>query len=468
MHTIKSTNNIGNHLLYIFIFFSWIGLFFSINVGPDAIKSFVKFIPTYKYVDLYSETYLFNLYLNFFRAITPGIILILSFLIFFLRFKKIEFQNINLAILIYFIYALIQFIALYLSEFDRSYYFWVVSLLSTVFLLINASHYKTEKLYLLFYISVLILVFVYTYFFLIELNSFWYSHHHIYGSFNYDTGIKIGEFIYINPTPRTSGLSRSALIIFILCSVIFFNKPNNFFTPIWIFIMIITSTSIFLFQSRTLIVCLIVSCLIIAFLFSHNNFKRKILLSILLIAFPLFLAGIITVMRPGLDEISKEDSENFFKKFQSRLNLRSTYFVREIDPLSFSSKRTIYWKKLFNESKNNLLLGFGPQADRHFLDSRSASSTIFYSLICAGLPGVILMLLLYLLTLKELITFWKNTNLNKNDFIIEKACFVTLVIICMRSVLETNHAVFSIDFLFFILCFSIINKKNNYVPKRTL
>ena len=459
MNIIEENKKYKKISLYTFIVLGWMGLLFSINVGPDAIISFFKFIPNYKHMNLYNETYLFNLFLNFTRAISPTIILIISLLVFVIRLKKIKLGELNLAIIIYFLYALILFAALYFSENDKSSYFWIISLLATVFLLSNTTHYKVEKFYLIFVISIIIIFLVYIYFFQLELQSFWYSHLHIYGSFNYDTGIKIGEYIYISPTPRTSGLSRSGLFIFILCSIIFFNKSNIFYTWIVGSIMLVTSTSIFLFQSRTIIVCFLVVCFIFSFLLLNYSFKKKIFITFLLIVTPFLLAALITIMRPGLDEISGYEKD-FFKKFQSRLDLKSTYFVREIDPVSFSSKRTIYWKTLIEQSKNKLFLGFGPQADRKFLNNRSASNSLFYSLICAGIPGVILMLLLYLLTIKELFLFWIGRSFTKKNLIIEKACFIILVVICMRSILETNHAVFSVDFLFFILCFSILNKKN--------
>lgn len=469
MNIIKEDQKFKKISLYTFIVIGWTALLVSINVGPDAIISFIDFIPNYKHIDMFNETYLFNLFLNFIRAIAPSVILILSLSVIVFRLNKIKLENINLAIIIYLLYALIQLVALYFSEIDKSSYFWIVSLLATVFLLINTSHYKAERFHLIFIISISIIFLVYIYFFQLELGKFWYSHIHIYGSFNYDTGIKIGEYIYISPTPRTSGLSRSGLFVFIICSIIFFSTSNKLYSSITGSIMMITSTSIFLFQSRTLITCFIIACFVISFLFLNYNFKKKILVNLLLIVMPILIAALITIMRPGLDDIAKKqqdssiaaDERNFLKKFRSRIDLQSTYFIRELDPESFSSKRTMYWKTLFEQSKNKLFIGYGPQADRHFLDYRSASNTLFYSLICAGLPGVILMLLLYILTLKELFIFWTGNNTIKKDLIIEKSSFIILIVICLRSVLETNHAVFSIDFLFFILCFSILNKKNN-------
>ncbi len=147
------------------------------------------------------------------------------------------------------------------------------------------------------------------------------------------------------------------------------------------------------------------------------------------------------------NNITKQNTKNS-PKIIYNFNL-NTFFdntkkpIRVISETNFSSGRFDDWSNIFLEMKKNILIGFGAQGDR-FLIKQSASNGLIYAYSSSGIIGLffyfIFSLLVLLKTLKEL--FLKD---RKNN--IEKINNILILIILMRSLLESSYAVFGIDLI---------------------
>ena len=132
---------------------------------------------------------------------------------------------------------------------------------------------------------------------------------------------------------------------------------------------------------------------------------------------------------------------------------------------NFSSSRFDIWGKAIEKSKKNLLIGYGFQADRKLI-KESSHNIYIYSLICGGL--ISLLLITFISLRAAWVSFIILINflfLKKNYDPLELIPLFLVPLFLLRGILETSYGIYSIDFLFFIICFFIneINYKKNYL-----
>tara|TARA_B100000989_G_C19399856_1_gene409473 strand:+ start:297 stop:815 length:519 start_codon:yes stop_codon:yes gene_type:complete len=149
------------------------------------------------------------------------------------------------------------------------------------------------------------------------------------------------------------------------------------------------------------------------------------------------------ISKYGSSEILKEENIVIKKEFQ----------LRKFG--DFSSGRFNDWKLIIsNFNIKNIFFGYGSQGDRYLI-SQSASNGIIYAIACSGLIGLLFYMLftliIFLKILKNIFIFKKNER--KNFY----ASLIILVIL-MRSVLESSYAVFSIDLIILLSFFAILNR----------
>lgn len=125
---------------------------------------------------------------------------------------------------------------------------------------------------------------------------------------------------------------------------------------------------------------------------------------------------------------------------------------------SFSSGRFENWKKSYQMIILKPLVGFGAQSDRIYLN-QSVHNSLIYTILSGGLLAGIIFILIQLRCLFFFIKFILNINY-KEDL---DLCFsiMLLIIIIQRSILETSFAVFSVDYLLYILSYLVIKNKIN-------
>ena len=114
--------------------------------------------------------------------------------------------------------------------------------------------------------------------------------------------------------------------------------------------------------------------------------------------------------------------------------------------------------------RENYFKGFGAQSDRIFIN-QSIHNSLIYSLLSGGIISFLALMVIYLLTLILLIKlyFFKKEDELKTE---EKIAIAIIIILNLRSILETSIAIYSIDYLVYIICYLYLFSNNNFFKKK--
>jgi hypothetical protein len=430
---------------YIIIAF-WALCLFSISTIPENFFLFFK----------QEKEFNFLTYLNFFRFIIPFIVFPLL-ITFYLLLKK----KFNEFIIYFFLYGLWQLIILLIIDRDINEignYQLIISLLSLV-LLSYFSYYFCSKeimqklLYLnLLFISLIVL------FFLIKLiPEYMYDKNlfSLYGSSTLDPGTQI----FMQPKPRSTGISRILIIIFYF---LFFFHEKIIYKKIKIVItitLILITFLISLFETRTGYVGILLFSIYYIF-FTKDKTSKKIVTVFFIIIMPiLFFHGLKYYKISHLNYTkSKNTSNSDVSEYNSRILTNTT------------SGRFAIYKYAFKQIKEKkLILGIGPQADRKILIDyakynpnsiyydNNSSNALLYGYLCGGILSFTFLILIYYKILKILLIFLKNNKLRGNSLI--NFSFLTLGFLTTRTVFENGFALFSIDLSLCLICYLILYNK---------
>ena len=276
---------------------------------------------------------------------------------------------------------------------------------------------------------------------------------HFYGVM----GSKLGYFGLSDP-PRSSGLARLSLILysFLLFYFLVNEKRRNY---IILVLLSLFATLCLLYHSRTVSFIYIVLN-IFSILFYFKKFIENKKLVIFAIIIPLTFNFFY-----NFNIIIKESDNHRENQIYSKHNLNlhgknamMNIFLRDNvgykkNPDRFSSDRFYNWDKAIQIIKKNYLIGHGAQADRLLISQQSIHNSLLYGTLAGGIFAGLAFILIYTYSLIILSKFYltKAYKTNKN-FLIHFSGSI-LIIISMRSVLETSFAVFSIDYLIYIIAF---------------
>ena len=255
-----------------------------------------------------------------------------------------------------------------------------------------------------------------------------------------------------NEPPRSSGLSRMAMVIAISSTLfLLFKKKNSFFEKLIIIIIIIAASTFgLLFQSRTMVfIYFFLNIIIAIMLVLKKNLKKKFFL--LIILFPLFLSifynSFLLIYNDSLNQ-------NLEKKNYSNIKIKET-FLRKTEEDNFSSNRFQNWSKIISASDENYFMGYGFQADRLII-KQSVHNVYLYSLICGGF---ISLLLITFISLRggwtSFFILYKYMFLNTKFDPVDLISTFIIIIFLLRGLLETSYGVYSIDYLLFVISFYI-------------
>ena len=386
--------------------------------------------------------------INFLRQFLNLIIFPILIIFFFKKFKSIEFKN-ELLFIFAFFYLLFQIPGLLFTDNSLTNLVYIISSLNILFVFILANIFFDKKKYLIFfYITLFILLLItllnykaYVNFIIKEDPSVLYTYF-----FSPETFLE-------KDSPRSTGSSRSLLMIMIISYLIFdkFFKNNNK-SKLMIYILI--STLVILFQSRTIIVLLIIFVLL-NFIY-ENDYSLKGVVKYLIIYFILPLLLIYTILA------SKQvlHDTKFYKYGMNPIEL-SDDLKRPIDPKTFSSGRFDDWKDILSKINKSAFYGYGSQGDR-FLINQTASNGLLYALSSSGILGILPFILFSILSLWiTLKIFFQNLSLK---IPINFYSSITVILLLLRSLLESSYAVFSVDFIILYTFINYLNKfsyKNN-------
>ena len=258
-------------------------------------------------------------------------------------------------------------------------------------------------------------------------------------------------------SPRSSGISRSALVVLILIDIVFYYKNKNRSFVVY-FYRAFFITSILVLQSRTIFV-LTLFYLITIFIIDQNFTIKKILKFIFAYIFtPILFTFVIFNIHIHNYHLKKNIDSEFILNLESLVE-NSKKPIRLIDEDNFSSGRYEDWNNLlieFKENKKNIFFGYGAQADRYLIN-QSASNGILYALSASGLIGLIFYFIFSLLVVFKLLG--KIYYLKKDNIYNYLICLIILIILA-RSILESSYAVFSIDLIILLTFVNFIRKQN--------
>ena len=432
--------------------------------------------------------------LNFFR--TALNILIFPILIFLFikmlneiddfRFKK------NLFFLIPLVYFIFQIPALFYTTNSVENLYYILSSINLIMIMtLSVKIFKTNEILILVYVTFIVLFMVLMITFFKDLINFIFNNgigKKFYGSIN----TILGEN-YI----RSSGASRISLILLIIYSTILMRYINSQILktiPLFVF-----STIVFLYESRAGVILLILF-IISSFLFNKKEFLKNIKKYLFFCIFFPFLCSIqINYLHsPASGNFRTAEELQVFKKHKElRLSEdRSTLsedgstlsedgsalkkiipdiafnFLCDVakcndnsqrllnkDKLLTTSGRVDDWKDLiiqFYNKGDNLIFGYGAQGDRYLINQTASNGTL-YALSSSGVVGLLFFLTFSIAAgLHILKYFFKN---RKNNPINHLSIFI-LLIIGVRSLIESSYALFGVDFILFYMSYALAEKYN--------
>ena len=260
----------------------------------------------------------------------------------------------------------------------------------------------------------------------------------------------------INNPPRSSGLARMSVILFsyfLLQYLITKSKNKNNYKTLLIISFFAICVNIF--QSRTVsFIYLSTNILLVVFYYKKIILNKKILL------FTIFIPIIFNIIYNYIKyEKGYSNVETLSNKVEIIGIITKDSLIRNTNdktPDSFSSGRFRNWEKSYKKIILNPLVGYGAQSDRIYLN-QSVHNGLIYIILSGGLIAGLFFILIQIRFLIFFIRFIVNRNYKKDFFL----CFsiLLLLILLQRSILETSLAVFSIDYLFYILSYLVIKNK---------
>jgi len=466
--------------------------------------------------------------INFLRALSPLVIFSILFLYLLINIKNLNFFKnrsiyLNVISICLLFYTLISILGLSLNNdqffFDRIW--WNISYLNVIIYLYLGSYFFGDKF--IKNVFLILLLFIFCFYlpisFIAIIESITLEIKNVYHS----RLLAPDNFILDQGLPRTSGVARALFFLFLLHLTFLCFKKNYFYINLFICSLYVFVISVF--ESRITTIFFLISLLVI--FYSELNFLKKIgtyLILILIFSYSgkIYESILILQAHNNTDKYQdkKEFDNFFFKKNEKRINilfggigkkksdkeksdkkksdknneekliLDATY--NENNNIIFfqkkiicneqgrinliSSGRLCIWVDNLNTAFKNysvFLFGHGAQADRYNVkysfktQEHSASNTFIYVLSSGGAISVIFVLVIYIILLINFLKYFiftKNKISNKSSILI--SCLLMNSFILFRGVTESSFAVFSLDYMLFLIStFIIFSNKNTNIIK---
>ena len=298
---------------------------------------------------------------------------------------------------------------------------------------------------------------------------------------------------------RSTGISRILVMISIITLLFLFRFKNNYLKVLGYLLIIFLNTTIILLSSRFGTYSYIIIMLIIM-LFIKISYLNKIIIIITISFIPYFIQD--TFKQYKLHNLIKKNNVNNtinFSPFKILTRSNKDYEAVKKEMLNDSviiyrnlikknkednsyqidtTGRVDIWKKVYNLTLNNNInfwIGNGYQADRKLLTSSNYKNANFYGsnisnallhiFVCSGLIGVFIFLYINFKILIRIFHFYfiEKIFLNYNaNFRLIIAINIVLLLY-LRCLVEISIAYYNIDFLIFLMCLYIIDKKRNII-----
>ena len=441
----------------------------------------------------YLEVNDIGIVINLIRSIFPYFFIIFYFAV-MKNFNKIKFNNFDSVFVLFFLYGIFQLSGL-IYYFDNMHeHYWIVCLFSLLLFFNHIQKTYEEKIYnFIFVVNIIAIFFIFSSFVFIAIKENIYSNYPLYNSLAFTFTVSHEQI------PRSSGLSRMALILFVFFNSLYFSKSFSVKKSMFFLIAIIVFVSILLLlQSRSTIISFLLIFIGINFMHKFINIKERIKYFMLIILLPAMIFISYPFIKSNLVQLyEKKDNVNI-QIYRSDFFLHDSKkdFFSQVEKIS--NNRILAWEFLmqvfFNgklndemekgfsgsrfqfKNKKNYLTGYGPQADRHFMKDQNldkkksttvrgpygqtASNGYIYSLICSGIIGLITFVLLNLIIFSKIIKIIfvnKYKNFNRNPFL--TASIFCVLFLQFRLLFENSFSVFGVDMLILLSSYLIIQNE---------
>ena len=407
------------------------------------------------------EKNLFYEIVNFVRTSLNILIFVLLSFFYFKNFKKKNYKNFLNIFVIFFFYLILQIPGLFitLNVYDNLYFIMSSLNIILIFYLAN-KFFKYDEVRIFIYVSFYLMFFVLLFAFSNHFFQYIIGERHLF----YGNPLLILE----NSPIRSSGAGRLSLIILIIYTLILLPPNNKKFLRL--FGVTILSTIVFLYQSRANIALL--GIFVIIYIFYRKDFSLKKILEYLFSFFivPILLVFLLPILKSFiLANISEiiENKDHFLYSPLNLLNSTTSFDIGSIkhkkailrDIRMDTSGRYTDWTKLFNNFNYNdyLLFGYGSQGDRYLIN-QTASNGFIYAFVSSGIIGFFFYIIFLLIILTNSIKYLFNRRIKDTTSF---SSLVILILLLIRSLIESSFAVFGIDFILVFMSSFIINKKLN-------
>ena len=457
-----------------------------------------------------NESVTINQLINFARsALNICIFPILLFLLVKMLIKKSNLNSkTNLILLFSLIYFFSQTPALFYTSNSIENLIYVLSAINLIMIMrLSVEIFKPNELIILVYISFVILFFIFINSFFLDIYNFIYDPGTVrfYGNVNIITGESV---------IRSSGVSRIALIIMVIYSTVLKKYINS--ESLKILPLLVLSTIIFLYESRAVIGLLFVFVVVTLCLKEKLSYKDVIKYLFFCLVIPWLASVNLNYIQSNTAKEKNEvnrlyeiELKNLREKVGAEISseMKQKLRIEVIEKLVFekqyseerkliisektgilcsvtrcdnsagrlsnknklitSSGRFDDWKNLINlyDYKNNLFFGYGAQGDRHLIN-QTASNALIYSLASSGVIGLSFFLFFSFMASWYVIQFILNIKFISKSKNIEPLYYFsifTLMIILIRSLIESSYAVFGVDFILFFMSLFLAQKYNRSI-----
>lgn len=443
--------------LIIFIILSWVALWFSIDTHINLGQ-----IKNLSLIALFHNTRILIAFFTIFISTILILYIVLK------REIKI-FNNTNSTLFLFLFYFILQIIGLKKNselEFNIENLYLIILAIGSlnIFLIVNFLKLTKILKYILYLTIIMLAVFLIILVFT-KINS----------STLFPQSGALDLYSFIHPEekflnreyPRITGISRMLAIVNL--ALIIFLEFNNKLKSILLLILAgFFSSIIWGMQSRGTIICFFFSLLVICFYLKNINFKKALSLIFILFFLP---AIIFEYSRPIVFKKNYESIIN--KNIEGQKEIIKENRIRILET-KHSSGRIDLWKGLIDKYDKNKLFGYGPQADRILLGkdydrtyaySNNVSNGLIYAFACGGyLAALIIIIIYYRIFTYISYIFLKKKFLKKMPSVV-KISIILLIFLSIRSLVENSFALFSVDFLLFLISITIIE---NFIKKNKI
>ena len=358
----------------------------------------------------------------FFKSTLPIIIFASLILLNFEEFKASLLNKNNFIFSLFSLLILFQIIGTLSNpqNYFKNLYYIIpeinIMLISLIFLKIY------NKKFLNFYFNSNLIIF-----FLIFL-YFFFSYAKYYLLFNDNFYSIWGSIENNEAVPRPTGMARLALIfsLYFFCIYVLYKKKYFFF-------LIFFNYTIFAFQSRIVILALLLITLIFILIKVKYSIIKTSKYLLLILIIPFLISIVIDFSKRKI-------------LFDGTLNQNSHLRIlnSEIYSKNFSSNRILDWQNILKNFDKQKVFGYGIHGDR-ILINQTASNGFLYSFASGGYLATIIycVICIYSLYLVNLALLKKKFN--------KYSWFASSMIIffLIRSIVENSFTIISFDFIIF-------------------